>query len=141
MIEAIELLKEQEWSMGNGQCPFCYGVHAGWVGHPRHLNGKTVGHKDDCKLAAALKSLGVAPLMIGECTDTREFEEAISAGGFYTTQLVGTDPAARGRYEQKMAEMAAHTRNLLCGIVDQIIIETLKGGDKNGKSGSSETKH
>jgi len=66
MNSVLEYLKDKEWSMGNGQCPDCCGAPPMWLGHPCHLTTNTIGHKQDCPLAAALLAAGGSPLMIGE---------------------------------------------------------------------------
>jgi len=53
-----------EWSMGNGQCPECCGVHQGWLGHPCHPTQDTIGHEAECPLADAIRQLGGSPLMM-----------------------------------------------------------------------------
>lgn len=55
------LLRSIEWSMGNGQCFFCYGhkPRAGWW-------TATVGHENSCGLASLIESLGEKPMMIKE---------------------------------------------------------------------------
>lgn len=83
---AIKYLTDKEWSMGNGQCPECHGVHAGWHGHPCHMTTDTIGHKEDCTLAAALTAMGQSPLMIGTFQSDIEFESYITEGGFYSTR-------------------------------------------------------
>ncbi len=57
-------LKRKEWSMGNGQCPECFGVPPSWLGHPCYLTPDTIGHKFNCALAAVLKD----PIMLGYFT-------------------------------------------------------------------------
>lgn len=65
-MTALEYLKSKEWSMGNGQCPDCYGAHKGWHGHPAFLQAASIGHEPDCPLAAAITELGGEPLMMGQ---------------------------------------------------------------------------
>lgn len=60
-----ELLRT-EWSMGNGQCPECYGCPESWFGHPLHKTSDTIGHETDCAMAKAIIQLGGKPLMLGE---------------------------------------------------------------------------
>ena len=53
---AVAFLLSIEWSMGNGQCPACYGPHPS-----RKKNWfppDEVGHKRNCPLARALIGLG-----------------------------------------------------------------------------------
>lgn len=86
MNKATEYLKKQEWSMGNGQCPECCGVPASWHGHPLHMTTETIGHEENCSLAAALRDAGEAPLMKGYFTSEVEFEHFISESGFFGTR-------------------------------------------------------
>ncbi len=66
-MSAIEkYLKDKEWSMGNGQCPECYGVPKNWYGHPLYKTSETIGHKKGCKMAEMLNELGQKPLIIGD---------------------------------------------------------------------------
>ena len=64
--KAVRWLLNLEWSMGNGQCPECCGLHAGWLADyfpgigPRYTK-KDIGHKRGCGLAAALVALGRTP--------------------------------------------------------------------------------
>ncbi len=53
----LDYLKGKEWSMGNGQCPECYGVPDSWLGHPCHPTKDTLGHESDCVLASSIKQL------------------------------------------------------------------------------------
>lgn len=74
MNNTLKHLKEKEWSMGNGQCPECYGVPESWLGHINHLTFDTIGHKKDCVLVACLRELGEAPLIKGEFKGEAEYE-------------------------------------------------------------------
>jgi hypothetical protein len=58
MIKSVtSYLKAKEWSLGNGQCPECYGSK------PRHKWWTiTVGHKADCVLAKALEEIKIKPI-------------------------------------------------------------------------------
>lgn len=51
--KTANILSEIEWSMGNGQCFFCYGhkPRAGWW-------TEHIGHEKDCGLAKLLEGLG-----------------------------------------------------------------------------------
>jgi len=84
-MSALKYLKEREWSMGNGQCPDCYGVHEGWYGES-YLDTKSIGHKKDCSLAASLLDLGGSPLFKGDYKSDKEYESFISEGGFLGTR-------------------------------------------------------
>ena len=66
MSSALDYLLSKEWSMGNGQCPECGGVPESWFPHPCHTTADTLGHKEDCCLAAGIKELGGSPLYLGE---------------------------------------------------------------------------
>lgn len=63
---AVRYLRSLEWSMGASQCPECCGKHPNWYGHPCARTPDLIGHKLDCSLAAALRSLGDTPVMLGE---------------------------------------------------------------------------
>jgi len=88
---ALAYFKGKEWSMGNGQCPECCGVHEGWLGHPLYLTDRNIGHTADCKLAASLKELGAEPVMIGSLNTGRTFERYRTPGGFLATREVHHD--------------------------------------------------
>ena len=96
---ALNYLLEQEWSMGTGagQCPECCGVSENWLGHPLFLTSKKIGHKADCKMAAAIASAGGKPLMIGEMNDQREFETFIADSGCFSTRPKTPEGCARLR--------------------------------------------
>jgi hypothetical protein len=51
--------------MGNGQCPECYGVHPGWLGHPLFQTSGSIGHEAGCPIASSIKEIGGDPIMIG----------------------------------------------------------------------------
>lgn len=87
-MSALDYLRKKEWSMGNGQCPECCGVHEGWLGHPLYLTDEGIGHKTECDLAAAIKSAGGEPLMIGQMNTGRKFETYWTASGFLSTREV-----------------------------------------------------
>ena len=86
MDKAIDYLKKREWSMGNGQCPECFGVPESWHGHPCHMSAKTIGHEAGCSLAEALRAAGERPLMKGEFNSDTQFEGYISDEGFHGTR-------------------------------------------------------
>lgn len=56
--KTIAFLRRQEWSMGNGQCPYCCAVHRGWTGHPLYPYIEETGHNKNCLLASCLEELG-----------------------------------------------------------------------------------
>lgn len=76
-MSAVTYLRSKEWSMGNGQCPECCGAHAGWYGHPCHLEEASIGHKVDCSLAASLKSLAENVLYLGTFIATPEKKKEV----------------------------------------------------------------
>jgi hypothetical protein len=82
----LSYLQNAEWSMGNGQCPCCFGVSEKWLGHPLYLTPETLGHKPVCELAKDLKSLGHTPLYLGQSKLTDTYESYITPGGFYSTR-------------------------------------------------------
>ena len=51
--------KSFEWSMGNGQCPACYGLGPVFDGHPAN---EPTGHELDCELAILMDKAGEYPL-------------------------------------------------------------------------------
>lgn len=86
-MKTLEYLQGREWSMGNGQCPECYGVPESWHGHPCHMDSESIGHEKGCKLADSLFELGAIPLMKGEYKTEKEYENFISENGFHGTRL------------------------------------------------------
>ena len=118
-VNALKYLLKREWSMGNGQCPDCCGVPASWHGHPLYLTTKGIGHKKACKLALAIKDAGGKPLMIGQFKSDISWESAITADGFLTTQLKGSDPEAKARNDKFNADFNAR--------IDRIFYEGLMG--------------
>ena len=66
MSKAVEILKDKEWSMGNGQCPECYGLHKGWVEGDNIYLFKNVGHRENCGRANAIRELGGDVYFVGE---------------------------------------------------------------------------
>ena len=51
-------IRKKEWSMGNGQCPECCGLEAGFNGHLGSYNPFDCGHSKDCSIANSLTLLG-----------------------------------------------------------------------------------
>lgn len=84
-LSTASYLRSKEWSMGNGQCPECFGVPASWHGHPLFLTADTIGHEAGCTLAAALRDAGETPLMIGGLSIDIEYEVCWPSG-FLATQ-------------------------------------------------------
>lgn len=76
MSAALSYLQRKEWSMGNGQCPDCYGVSPKWLGHPLYMTADSIGHKQGCPLATVIASLSATPVMIGSFVPTAEQLEA-----------------------------------------------------------------
>ena len=91
MSKTLEWLQAKEWKAGNGQCPECWGVHEGWLGHPLHLDASRIGHKKDCPLAAGIAELGGSPLYIGEFKSDAVYK-ITTKGGFLATELVSGGP-------------------------------------------------
>lgn len=105
MNDTIQYLKNREWSMGNGQCPECCGCPESWLGHPCHLDSKSLGHKKDCILAKMMEEHGLSPLYIGDSKLTDEHEGYITEIGTYSTRLKTKDgcPILNEHYK-KLAE-------------------------------------
>lgn len=87
MSHSLEYLKGKEWSLGNGQCPECLGVHEGWHGHLCYMNKESIGHVKDCALAKAIKELGGDVLYVGEYKSDKQFEHYIDNNGIFGTRL------------------------------------------------------
>lgn len=85
---AIRLLRAQEWSMGNGQCPSCHGVPPDWFGHPCYLTPDRIGHRADCGLAAALFCLNETVLYLGDFKSSLSYETCLT-NGCLDTKAVG----------------------------------------------------
>lgn len=58
---ALDLLLKNEWTMGNGQCIECHGVHDRWAGDFRYPTIGTCGHEKGCQVALAIQELGGNP--------------------------------------------------------------------------------
>lgn len=128
MSDAIKYLRAREWTMGNGQCHECCGVHEGWHGHPCHMTPETIGHQPDCSLAAALTALGEKPLMLGEFKSDVEFESYISEGGFFGTREKTADGCPRYKaYADKLNSK-----------MDKIIYDALNGFCESRSYGKSQ---
>lgn len=84
---AAQYLRKLEWSIGNGQCPECLGVPEDWLGNPNHLKASSIGHKPECKLAAALVAVDEVPLMRGQFRSSVEYEHCITDSGGFSTRL------------------------------------------------------
>lgn len=97
-MSSLKYLLKREWSMGNGQCPDCYGVPESWHGHPLHKEANTIGHTDKCALAAAIADAGGKPLYIGDFKTEVEWESClVPMGGMliHSTQIKGSNPEHR----------------------------------------------
>lgn len=86
-MKTLEFLTSKEWSMGNGQCPECCGVHAGWHGHPLYLTTENIGHKTKCPLAESIKELGGTALMQGEMRSDKQYETFFTPAGLLSTRV------------------------------------------------------
>lgn len=86
MNEAINYLRQTEWSMGHNQCPVCCGVAESWLGHPLHLTPKTIGHDPLCALAKALMALGQEVIVKGTYKSNLEYESYIAENGLRSTR-------------------------------------------------------
>jgi hypothetical protein len=70
--KVLKHIQKDEWSMGNGQCRECCGVHAGWYGHPLHMEKESIGHEPGCQTGESVRELGGETLFKGEFTPTSE---------------------------------------------------------------------
>ena len=86
MTKVQKYLLEQEWSMGNGQCPDCCGNPESWLGHPLFLTSEKLGHEKNCPLAEAMVSAGLKPLYQGKSKLKGEYEMYINEGGIFSTR-------------------------------------------------------
>lgn len=62
---ALDYLRAQEWSRGNGQCPDCHGMGPMMQSFYPHRT-EIHGHDTDCKLSAAIAALSHAAGQDGE---------------------------------------------------------------------------
>lgn len=109
-MSALSYLLKREWSMGNGQCPDCCGVPASWHGHILHLTTRTIGHRNGCALAAAIKDAGGKPLFMGQFKSELQYEQCMIPNGglnIISTQLKGSNPVRRKLYENAAFELAS----------------------------------
>jgi hypothetical protein len=119
-MTALDYLLAHEWSMGNGQCPECHGVHAGWYPHPCHMTPDTIGHKLDCPLAASILDVGGKPLFLGAFKDSKQYENYITDDGFYSI---------REKTENGCPKIKEHNREFQESM-DAAIMELLYPNDK-----------
>ena len=87
MNVTINYFKKREWSMGNGQCPDCFGVPPNWHGHPCHKDPNSIGHRGSCILAECLTELGETPLYQGQFKSDVEFEDYRDENGMFGTRI------------------------------------------------------
>jgi hypothetical protein len=71
-----------EWSMGNGQCPICYGAGPTFFPHPLHLTAASIGHELDCPAPTKTIMKGqYAPVMTPELKThlarVRKFDDSL----------------------------------------------------------------
>ena len=67
MSAASKLLKQDEWSAGNGQCPACFGLSPAWFNPPYcRYTPEEIGHQKTCGLAQAMQEGGEDVVYIGE---------------------------------------------------------------------------
>jgi hypothetical protein len=62
---ALDYLRAQEWSMGTGQCPACYGMGP-MVASFYPSKPDAHGHREDCPMSAAISALSHAAGQDGE---------------------------------------------------------------------------
>jgi hypothetical protein len=119
-MKALKYLRKREWSMGNGQCPECCGVHEGWLGHLLYKTSKNIGHKKKCKLAKAIKSLGGEVLYEGKSKLMDEYETFISEQGIFGTRLKTKDGCPRVKeYNEKFnAQIREIMNKVIEGVYD-----------------------
>ena len=86
-MSALDFLRKDEWSMGNGQCPDCHGVPEKWFGHPLFLTADLIGHHPDRKMALAIQELGGEALIIGDFKSDVECETCTTNEGFLSTRI------------------------------------------------------
>lgn len=108
--KALQYLLDREWSMGNGQCPDCYGVPPSWHGHPLHMRPETIGHEISCRLAEAIETTGGSVIFQGKFYSDVEYEHCIKEIGelgtqVFGTQIKGTDPDSANRYKAWLEEL------------------------------------
>jgi len=98
--EAFNYLIDKEWD-DNKQCTECLGVSESWHGHPLYMDEDTIGHKPGCQLAAALKSIGNNPLMIGSYVSDIHYESFINEQGMFGTRKKTEHGCTRFKEEAK----------------------------------------
>ena len=86
-MKTIDYLRKEEWSMGNGQCPECYGAPESFHGHPCHNTSDTIGHEADCDLALSLQELGELVVFIGDYKSDDVYESYWDEDGFLATRI------------------------------------------------------
>ncbi len=73
---AIKYLRGKEWSMGNGQCPECYGLSSKLRSY---YPSRLAGHHPQCLLAVALEELGDKPLFKSDPEKEKYYESLVKA--------------------------------------------------------------
>ncbi len=96
-----QYLKKLQWSMGNGQCPECFGLKPFTF---ERYTRRSHGHKQGCLLA---KSMQAAGFKIIYRSQEHQFNKR---SGFY-----------------KMFEIPLKTRNKFFKEFDKIIVKAFKG--------------
>jgi hypothetical protein len=107
-----------EWDEGHGQCPQCEGCEPGvgwWT--------DTVGHKQSCLLAQAMKNYGMEPVW-EHSNPERTVGHYVGEGGFINF-IRHDDPE-----KKKKLALAIKQRK---AVYDPIIAETLKEGGSGDK--------
>jgi hypothetical protein len=123
MLSALDYLLKHEWSMGNGQCPDCGGVPESWFPHPCHPTADTLGHKEDCPLAASIKELGGVPLYLGASKLEGEYMFAypLEGGGNKCFRMV---PKGTPGYETMWGLVGKGTAEKLAQAVEDDLMAT-----------------
>lgn len=100
-MSLLKKLLKEEWSLGNGQCPICYGVPSSWHGHPLYKLAKDIGHAKKCSLAGLIEDAGGFALRKGDFNSTIEWETCfVPMGGMnvFSTQIKGSNLPRRIAY-------------------------------------------
>jgi hypothetical protein len=62
-VDTAAPIAEFEWSMGNGQCPYCYGLSPDKFSGFGGYDTRDKGHERDCALAATMRLAGFKTVM------------------------------------------------------------------------------
>lgn len=84
--KTLAFLQQHEWSMGNGQCPFCLGMSKNWLGHPCCMDTDQIGHAPDCGMGLAIRELGGSTIFLGEISPKIEMEYFVDPNGVERTR-------------------------------------------------------